>query len=114
MNDQPQPEKVKTSLEASLKKDMQVPFGCPLGALWVPFESSEANVSGHLCTDARDLAAGLQRNGYHLHLCVLLVNLMASEARRVAKQINAPEHVKLEWLKEAEQMLTAHIIQMTK
>mmetsp|Transcript_2437 Transcript_2437/g.4166 ORF Transcript_2437/g.4166 Transcript_2437/m.4166 type:complete len:319 (+) Transcript_2437:42-998(+) len=66
MNDQPQPEKVKGCLEASLKKDMKGAFG-PMHEIWK---------QGYSTTD------------------------IISTFARVAKQIEAPEHIKLEWLKE--------------
>ncbi|CAE7780932.1 RFC2 [Symbiodinium sp. CCMP2592] len=66
MNDQPQPEKVKSCLEASLKKDAKGTFG-PMHEIWN---------QGYSTTD------------------------IISTFSRVAKQMEAPEHIKLEWLKE--------------
>lgn len=66
MNDQPQPEKIKSVLEASLKKDLQGAFG-PVHEIWK---------QGYSASD------------------------IISTFARVTKQIEAPEHIKLEWLKE--------------
>ncbi|CAE7492298.1 RFC2 [Symbiodinium pilosum] len=66
MNDQPQPEKVKSCLDASLKKDLKGTFG-PMHEIWN---------QGYSTTD------------------------IISTFSRVAKQMEAPEHIKLEWLKE--------------
>eukprot|EP00440_Ansanella_granifera_P005043 gb/GFBE01005466.1/.p1 GENE.gb/GFBE01005466.1/~~gb/GFBE01005466.1/.p1 ORF type:complete len:319 (+),score=88.48 gb/GFBE01005466.1/:1-957(+) len=66
MNDQPQPEKIRGCLEASLKKDLPGTFG-PVHEIWK---------QGYSPTD------------------------IISTFARVAKQMDAPEHIKLEWLKE--------------
>jgi len=66
MNDQPQPEKIRGSLESSLKKDMKATFE-PMHEIWR---------QGYSSTD------------------------IISTYGRVAKQMDAPEHIKLEWLKE--------------
>jgi len=66
MNDQPQPEKIRGSLESSLKKDMKATFE-PMHEIWR---------QGYSATD------------------------IISTYGRVAKQMDAPEHIKLEWLKE--------------
>jgi len=66
MNDQPQPEKIKKSLEACLKKDWKGAFA-PVHEIW--------------------------KQGYSP------MDIISTFAR-VAKQFEAPENVKLEWLKE--------------
>jgi len=66
MNDQPQPEKIKKCLEASLKRDWQAAFA-PILEIWK---------QGYSATD------------------------IISTFGKVAKQMDAPEHIKLEWLKE--------------
>lgn len=66
MNDQPQPEKIKTCLQATLRQDWQGAFG-PVHEIWK---------QGYSSTD------------------------IISTFARVAKQMDAPEHIKLEWLKE--------------
>eukprot|EP00448_Togula_jolla_P013334 CAMPEP_0170581924 /NCGR_PEP_ID=MMETSP0224-20130122/7303_1 /TAXON_ID=285029 /ORGANISM="Togula jolla, Strain CCCM 725" /LENGTH=318 /DNA_ID=CAMNT_0010905101 /DNA_START=56 /DNA_END=1012 /DNA_ORIENTATION=+ len=66
MNDQPQPQKVRAALEASLKQDWQGAFG-PVHEIYK---------QGYSTTD------------------------IISTFFRVAKQMEAPEHIKLEWLKE--------------
>lgn len=66
MNDQPQPEKIRRCLEASLKKDMKGTFA-PMHEIWH---------QGYSATD------------------------IISTFARVAKQMDAREDIKLEWLKE--------------
>lgn len=66
MNDQPQPAKVKATLEGSLKKDWQAAFG-PLHEIYK---------QGYSSSD------------------------IISTFARVAKHMDAPENIKLEWLKE--------------
>jgi len=66
MNDQPQPEKIKKSLEACLKKDWKGAFE-PVHQIW--------------------------KQGYSP------MDIISTFAR-VAKQFDAPENIKLEWLKE--------------
>merc|ERR1711879_623721 len=66
MNDQPQPAKIKASLEASLRKNWKEAFA-PVHEIWK---------QGYSTTD------------------------IISTFFRVAKQMDAPENVKLEWLKE--------------
>jgi len=66
MNDQPQPEKIKKSLEACLKKDWPGAFG-PVHEIW--------------------------KQGYSP------MDIISTFAR-VCKQFDAPENIKLEWLKE--------------
>merc|ERR1712232_248055 len=66
MNDQPQPEKIKGCLQASLRKDWAAAFQ-PLHEIWK---------QGYSATD------------------------IISTFSRVAKNFDAPEHTKLEWLKE--------------
>ncbi|CAJ1440254.1 unnamed protein product [Effrenium voratum] len=74
MNDQPQPEKIRSCLDASLKKDMKGTFA-PMHEIWQ---------QGYSATD------------------------IISTFSRVAKQMDAPEHVKLEWLKEVETLQRRH------
>merc|ERR1719230_821718 len=66
MNDQPQPEKIRGSLEAALKKDWKASFA-PVHEIW--------------------------KQGYSS------VDIISTFSK-VAKQMDAPEHIKLEWLKE--------------
>jgi len=66
MNDQPQPEKIKRSLAASLKKDWKGAFA-PVHEIW--------------------------KQGYSP------MDIISTFAR-VVKAYDAPEHIKLEWLKE--------------
>merc|ERR1712232_46886 len=66
MNDQPQPEKIKGCLEASLRKDWKGAFQ-PLHEIWK---------QGYSAAD------------------------IISTFGRVAKSIDVPENIKLEWLKE--------------
>eukprot|EP00930_Biecheleria_cincta_P090353 TRINITY_DN79718_c0_g1_i1.p1 TRINITY_DN79718_c0_g1~~TRINITY_DN79718_c0_g1_i1.p1 ORF type:complete len:323 (+),score=68.31 TRINITY_DN79718_c0_g1_i1:54-1022(+) len=66
MNDQPQPEKIRGSLEAALKKNMKDTFD-PMHEIWR---------LGYSSTD------------------------IISTYGRVVKTMDAPEHIKLEWLKE--------------
>jgi replication factor C subunit 2/4 len=66
MNDQPQPEKIRGSLEAALKKNMKETFD-PMHEIWR---------LGYSSTD------------------------IISTYGRVVKTMEAPEHIKLEWLKE--------------
>merc|ERR1712217_942276 len=66
MNDQPQPEKIKGCLEASLRKDWAGAFQ-PLHDIWK---------QGYSAAD------------------------IISPFSRVTKNFEAPEHIKLEWLKE--------------
>merc|ERR1719161_1834677 len=66
MNDQPQPKKVKASLEAALRQDWKAAFA-PV---------HEIHKQGYSTTD------------------------IISTFARVTKQFDAPENIKLEWLKE--------------
>lgn len=66
MNDQPQPEKIKSCLEAALKKDWEGAIG-PVHEIWK---------QGYSATD------------------------IIATFSRVAKSMESPEHIKLEWLKE--------------
>lgn len=66
MNDQPQPEKVRAALRASLQKDWKSAFE-PVHQIW--------------------------KQGYSP---MDIISVFA----RVTKQFDAPEHIKLEWLKE--------------
>lgn len=66
MNDQPQPEKIRGSLEAALKKNMKDTFD-PMHEIWR---------QGYSSTD------------------------IISTYGRVVKTMDAPENIKLEWLKE--------------
>jgi replication factor C subunit 2/4 len=66
MNDQPQPEKIKSCLQASLQRDWKAAFA-PVHDVWK---------QGYSTTD------------------------IISTFAKVAKSMEAPEHTKLEWLKE--------------
>ena len=71
MNDQPQPEKVKSCLDASLKKDLKAgPHNGSNGS-----QLHHSFFAGDLRADARDLEPGLQHHRHHL-------NLLAGAAER--------------------------------
>ena len=108
MNDQPQPEKVKSCLEASLKKDAKARR--PDRAASAP---KHASAAAQTAQGTFGPMHEIWNQGYSTTDIISTFSLwpwqslectsdFARCCRRVAKQMEAPEHIKLEWLKEDE------------